>query len=420
MRTGNGSLFNRNSNSLGAGAVGKEGWIVSTFQRNKQVLLRVDPLTEEPARGPDGLAIRVRCPCSLASHGARTDREEVLFSGRAQAAPNEPGELVIQIDNSSPYQAFAGYHNNPAATNKKIMRSVLAKDDMYFRTGDLLRRDADGHWYFADRLGDTFRWKSENVSTADVAEKLGQVVDEANVYGVLGACRLSSRCLSRPPLGSYVLTAAGRSYLAVPSHDGRAGCAAIPLSSGQQVDFAALSAHVARTLPKYAQPLFVRLVPACVLRFLSYLRRTASAHPPARAASSRPGRANSSRCSCATRASTRTLSRTRCGGSSRASGTRRSQRRTGRRSRRAKSSCSVLLSLSLCRISHPCSCHSIQFCQCKICLLRVLSVPQGPGLSARAAGRHPGRRPAPPSAARVLPRFRLSRPHPSLSRAQRG
>ncbi|TNY18949.1 putative bifunctional fatty acid transporter/acyl-CoA synthetase FAT1 [Rhodotorula diobovata] len=204
---GNGSLFNRNSNSLGAGAVGKEGWIVSTFQRNKQVLLRVDPLTEEPARGPDGLAIR--------------------------AAPNEPGELVIQIDNSSPYQAFAGYHNNPAATNKKIMRSVLAKDDMYFRTGDLLRRDADGHWYFADRLGDTFRWKSENVSTADVAEKLGQVVDEANVYGVL-----------------------------VPSHDGRAGCAAIPLSSGQQVDFAALSAHVARTLPKYAQPLFVRLVPA--------------------------------------------------------------------------------------------------------------------------------------------------------------
>jgi len=109
----------------------------------------------------------------------------------SQADVNEPGELVIQIDNSSPYQAFAGYHNNPSATDKKILRSVLAQGDTYFRTGDLLRRDADGHWYFADRLGDTFRWKSENVSTADVAEKLGQVVDEANVYGVLGASPLA-------------------------------------------------------------------------------------------------------------------------------------------------------------------------------------------------------------------------------------
>lgn len=86
-------------------------------------------------------------------------------------------------------QAFAGYHNNPEATNKKIMRDVLAKGDTYFRTGDLLRRDADGHWYFADRLGDTFRWKSENVSTSDVAAALGEVVKEANVYGVLGELR---------------------------------------------------------------------------------------------------------------------------------------------------------------------------------------------------------------------------------------
>ncbi|GAA5999278.1 long-chain fatty acid transporter FAT1 [Rhodotorula paludigena] len=203
---GNGSLFNYNGNSFGAGAVGKEGLIVGSFQSKKQVLLRVDPLTEEPARDERGLCIR--------------------------AGTNEPGELVILIDNSSPYQAFAGYYNNTSATEKKILRSVLAPGDTYFRTGDLLRRDADGHWYFADRLGDTFRWKSENVATTSVAEVLGEIVKEANVYGVT-----------------------------VPSHEGRAGCAAIPQSAGP-VDLAQLAAHVQLKLPKYAQPLFIRLVKA--------------------------------------------------------------------------------------------------------------------------------------------------------------
>ncbi|GAA5822582.1 hypothetical protein JCM11251_006385 [Rhodosporidiobolus azoricus] len=202
---GNGSLFNHNSNAYGAGAVGRQGWLLSAFQKNKQVVVKVDPLTEEPARTRDGLCKR--------------------------ADVDEPGEMVIQIDQESPYQVFAGYHNNKAATEKKIIRDVLVKGDTYFRTGDLLRHDAHGHWFFADRLGDTFRWRSENVSTTEVAEKLGAVVGEANVYGVL-----------------------------VPGHDGRAGCAAIPASAGP-VDFDKLAQHVQRTLPKYAQPLFLRLVP---------------------------------------------------------------------------------------------------------------------------------------------------------------
>ncbi|GAA5977527.1 hypothetical protein JCM10908_005002 [Rhodotorula pacifica] len=201
---GNGSLINYNSNEYGAGAVGSHGALLRLILKNKMVILKVDPLTEEPARDKNGLCIR--------------------------AANNEPGELVMMIVQETGHEDFVGYHDNPAATAKKILRDVVTKGDAYFRTGDLLRRDEDGLWYFADRLGDTFRWKSENVATTDVAAALGQVVQEANVYGVL-----------------------------VPGHDGRAGCAAIPQSAGV-VDFAALSAHVNKTLPRYAQPYFIRLV----------------------------------------------------------------------------------------------------------------------------------------------------------------
>ncbi|GAA5952298.1 hypothetical protein JCM10213_005194 [Rhodosporidiobolus nylandii] len=199
---GNGSLFNRSPNFYAAGAVGREGFLMSLFQKKQQVLLRVDPLTEEPARGKDGLCVR--------------------------AADGERGELVCRVVEGSGYQAFAGYYNNRAATEKKLIRDVLVKGDCYFRTNDLLLRTSSGLWYFADRLGDTFRWRSENVSTAEVAEKLGGVLNECVVYGVL-----------------------------VPGHDGRAGCAAIP-QKPEEVDLAKLAAHVQKTLPKYAQPLFLR------------------------------------------------------------------------------------------------------------------------------------------------------------------
>ena len=67
---------------------------------------------------------------------------------------------------------FEGY-TSTEATERKILRDVFAHGDAWFRSGDLLRADADGYFYFVDRIGDTFRWKGENVSTQEVAEALG-------------------------------------------------------------------------------------------------------------------------------------------------------------------------------------------------------------------------------------------------------
>lgn len=87
------------------------------------------------------------------------------FAIREQYAKG--GEIIVQVPD---VKAFAGYHGNPEATSKKFERNVFKKGDLWYRTGDALRRDDDGRWYFLDRLGDTFRWKGENVSTAEVAE----------------------------------------------------------------------------------------------------------------------------------------------------------------------------------------------------------------------------------------------------------
>jgi acyl-CoA synthetase (AMP-forming)/AMP-acid ligase II len=143
------------------------------------------------------------------------------------------GEIIVAIPSE---RAFTGYFNDNFATSRKILRDVFRKGDIYYRTGDVLRRDNDGRWFFVDRLGDTFRWKSENVSTAEVAEHLGTYpgVDEANVYGVL-----------------------------VPGHDGRAGCVALSLSGDAgNFDVDGFLLHARKHLPKYAVPVFVRLVAA--------------------------------------------------------------------------------------------------------------------------------------------------------------
>jgi len=113
--------------------------------------------------------------------------------------PGEKGELLGKIDNSDPTRKFDGY-TSKEATEKKILRDVVKKGDKYFRSGDLLKTDTDGFFYFVDRLGDTFRWKGENVATSEVEAVIARLpgISLVNVYGVL-----------------------------VPHHDGRAGMAAL-------------------------------------------------------------------------------------------------------------------------------------------------------------------------------------------------
>jgi fatty-acyl-CoA synthase len=143
----------------------------------------------------------------------------------------EVGEAAGRIlnDPAKPASRFEGY-SDAAESERKILRDVFVPGDCWFRTGDLMRRDADGYYYFIDRIGDTFRWKGENVSTTQVAEILCSFdgILEANVFGV-----------------------------AVPGYDGRAGMAAVVCEP--DIDLLALRSHLAARLPDYARPVFLRI-----------------------------------------------------------------------------------------------------------------------------------------------------------------
>ncbi len=151
-----------------------------------------------------------------------------------ECGPKEIGELISEIvdDPLKPSQRFEGYADE-SATERKILRNVFRQGDRWFRTGDLMRRDAQGYFYFVDRIGDTFRWKGENVATSEVAETLTQIpgVKEANVYGVQVG-----------PL------------------EGRAGMAAVV--TGESFDLEEFLSRARQDLPEYAVPLFVRLCKA--------------------------------------------------------------------------------------------------------------------------------------------------------------
>ncbi|MGA2793741.1 MAG: long-chain-acyl-CoA synthetase, partial [Roseiarcus sp.] len=149
-----------------------------------------------------------------------------------ECGPGEIGEALGEIldDPAKPASRFDGYAD-AGATKAKILRDVFRKGDAWFRTGDLLRRDASGYYYFIDRIGDAFRWKGENVSTTEVAEAVAAFpgVRQANVYGVCA-----------------------------PGHEGRAGMAALVVEGGDDFDLSGLRAHIAERLPAYARPVFLR------------------------------------------------------------------------------------------------------------------------------------------------------------------
>lgn len=187
------------------GKIGAIGRIPFYLRKRFNIrLVKFDIEREEPVRGADGLCI--------------------------ECEPGEAGEALGEIKTDDVRFRFEGYSGDPTHTAKKILRDVFAKGDAWFRTGDLMRQDKDGYFYFVDRIGDTFRWKGENVSTHQVGEVLGAFpgVLDVNVYGVkVGAL------------------------------DGRAGMAALTLAPG--VDLMQLRAFLSGELPAYARPLFLRL-----------------------------------------------------------------------------------------------------------------------------------------------------------------
>jgi fatty-acyl-CoA synthase len=200
---GNFSLYNCE------GKPGSIGRIPSFLSHRLPVaLLRVAPDTGEPLRGAGGF-------CE--SCGA-----------------DEVGEAVglIPPQDSARVGRFEGYAD-AEASKAKVLRDVFKPGDAWYRTGDLMRRDAAGYYYFVDRLGESYRWKGENVSTAEV----------------LGALTGAPHVLDGVVFG-----------VPVPGTEGRAGMAALVVD--EHFDLGMFRAHVVAQLPAYARPVFVRLVPA--------------------------------------------------------------------------------------------------------------------------------------------------------------
>jgi fatty-acyl-CoA synthase len=195
---GNVSLFNFDGRE---GAVGR---IPPFIKRALHVrLIAIDLENDGPIRGEGGLCVECR--------------------------PGEVGEAIGRISDKHTRAGFEGY-TAKTDTAKKIVGDVFSLGDRWFRTGDLLRQDTDGYFYFVDRIGDTFRWKGENVATCEVAQALGLVpgIKEANVYGV-----------------------------AVPGTDGRAGMAALNVEG--ELDMDLLADRLVAALAPYARPVFLRL-----------------------------------------------------------------------------------------------------------------------------------------------------------------
>ncbi|XP_057325227.1 long-chain fatty acid transport protein 4-like [Microplitis mediator] len=187
--------------------VGAVGFVPSILPKSLHpvAIIRVNPETCEPVRGPNGLCIR--------------------------AEINEPGMFIGIIKQGNASREFNGYLDEEAS-RRKVIENVFTKGDKAFLTGDILVQDELGYFYFKDRTGDTYRWKGENVATAEVEGVVSNVAGyrDTTVYGVQ-----------------------------VPGMEGRAGMAAI-VDPECLLDFKALAEGLDRALPSYARPIFLRIV----------------------------------------------------------------------------------------------------------------------------------------------------------------
>ncbi|NUQ49564.1 MAG: long-chain-acyl-CoA synthetase [Phycisphaerae bacterium] len=218
-----------------------EGW--GSTEANT-ALINVDNCVGSCGRVPDWNKTNFR----LVRYDVETESHPRDANGRyLLCQPGEVGEGIGFIVNHPEIGGgrFEGY-TSEEATEKKIMRNVFTEGDAYWSSGDLLRYDEDGYFYFVDRIGDTFRWKSENVSTAEVADALADYpgMELINIYGVQ-----------------------------VPDHEGRAGMAAIVMQPGHAFDPKAFYALTEARLPRYAAPQFVRVSSAADLTTTFKLRK---------------------------------------------------------------------------------------------------------------------------------------------------
>ncbi|XP_045679120.1 very long-chain acyl-CoA synthetase [Phyllostomus hastatus] len=183
------------------GAVGRINYLQKKIMCYE--LIKYDVEKDEPVRDENGYCIKV--------------------------PKGEVGLLICRISEFTP---FVGYAGAKTQTEKKKMRDVFKKGDIYFNSGDLLMADNENFIYFHDRVGDTFRWKGENVATTEVADILGLVdfIQEVNVYGVT-----------------------------VPGQEGRIGMASIKMKEDYEFDGKKIFKHVADCLPTYARPYFLRI-----------------------------------------------------------------------------------------------------------------------------------------------------------------
>jgi len=199
---GNIALFNFDSRPGAVGRIPK--WAEKRFVVK---VVRFDVEHERPLRDANGFCV----PCG----------------------PGEVGEIIGEIidDPMAPANRFEGYADKKA-DEAKILRNAFKEGDAWFRSGDLVTRDTEEYFYFVDRIGDTFRWKGENVATSEVAETINthQGVAACAVYGV-----------------------------SLPGQDGKAGMAAILPSEETALDLDTLADHLARNLPNHARPVFLRI-----------------------------------------------------------------------------------------------------------------------------------------------------------------